>query len=550
MLATGLLPLEPPATPLPSLPPLPPVSPAVPVVKHPTGLLPISIPYPPSPSGTQRLVESPGTESSSSASSEAPSHRPAEEGKKVVKIGPHTDDDDALPVVRPANQRRSSHTLKLFLILLFIMAGCFAAFAGWLYTFYEQTIEPRLTATRIVVPPPQFHEPERNDGELTKALAAAHDQITALQTQVEELRAQQQVADTTLKTLSAPAASKAEPAPAPTAEPGAPSTQLTLADGQLVRLQTQVNELRAQQTLAEAQLQKLASAPAPASASAPSPKPEDDKTARDLAAAVEQIHQLQARLDTAAIQQAETTETLREMNEKSPPLDRPEPAPAAPPSRPLAPSPDPDTRISTVVAVNSEVGTELRLLKERNRLTLYADQALANASAEAMAKLWQSIRDPDLAFVKDGAIAEIVRVQHFYGSLRSLPPSYKLPVKDLFKDGTVPTEAELKDEQATQLLLDQALPPEIRTRAAMFLSGHKTRPVGDALIQAMRHDPNLLVVKAAQNTLQDNFELYEPRLFDAMGMQKAWDAWVAKNVKPDETPEKTAKPAETPITKP
>ena len=175
---------------------------------------------------------------------------------------------------------------------------------------------------------------------------------------------------------------------------------------------------------------------------------------------------------------------------------------------------------------------ELHLLKERNRLTLYADQAIANASSQAMANLWRAVRDPELAFVKDGAVAEIVRVQHFYGMIPGLPPSYHLPVAELFHDSAIHGEADLKDEQITRLLLDQTQPPEVRTRSAILLAGHKDNTVGTALVEAMRQDPNLFVVKAAQNILQQNYEFFAPRLFDSASMEAAWQERLSKTAHP------------------
>ncbi len=517
MLATGLLPLDTEAASKPPqpyvLPPLPPVMPPAPVEGTlSTGLLPGATPPPANPTGTQRLVEDGPAKSqeeikvpSSHQSPSSPESHPrkhAVEEEKAAKLGLRPVEATLLPAARPANQRRSSHTFKLFVVLLFIMMASFAAFAGLLYNFFQQNIEPHLGTVHPVTAAPTQVPDNKPSEELKTALAAANDRLAALQTEVETLRAQQGTTDEKLKNLAAPTP------PSPKEEPAAPSTQLTLADGQISRLQAQVNELRTQQTEAEAKLQKMA---------VPAPKSEDNKTPALLAAATEKMNLLQSQVDASAAQQAKNAELLRELMEKSPPIDKPEPSP------PASPAYSPPT-ISSVVALSSDTGQELRILKERNRLTLYADQALANASAEAMANLWRSLRDPDLAFVKDGIVAEIVRVQHFYGSIRGLPASYRLPVAELFKDGSVATEADLKDEQAIQLLLDQAQPPEVRTRAAAFLSGHKTKAVGEALVEAMRHDSNLLVVKAAQNTLQENFELYEPRLFDAIGMEKAWQA--------------------------
>ncbi|MDB6074375.1 MAG: hypothetical protein JWO89_2015 [Verrucomicrobiaceae bacterium] len=516
MLATGLLPLDtemaPRVAPPVTLPALPPVKPPPAVEsKLSAALLPPVAPPPTNPTGTQRLVEDGPQKSqgektlsshsfpSSPSSTEPHPRKQAVEEEKAAQLGLRPAEAASLPAARPANQRRSSHTFKLFLVLLFIMVGCFAAFAGYLYNFFQKNIEPYLGTSRAVaVAPPQVWE--KPSEELKAALAEANNKLAKMQTEIDALRAQQSTTDEKLETFT--------PLPPPLKAEPPPSTQLTLADGQISRLQAQVNELRTQQSDIDAKVQEIAATPAP--------KPEEDKSPALLAAATERLDRLQSQLDIATAEQAKNTELLRELSEKPPPVDKPEKTSQSP-SLPTSPA-----AISTVVTVNSDTGQELRILKERNRLTLYADQALANASAEAMANLWRSLRDPELAFVKDGVVAEIVRVQHFYGSIRGLPASYRLPVTELFKDGSVPTEADLKDEQAIHLLVDPAQPPEIRTRVAAFLAGHKTKEVGDALVEAMRHDNNLLVVKTAQNTLQENFELYEPRLFDAIGMEKAW----------------------------
>ena len=469
-----------------------------------TGLAPV----PESAAASAGLPGAPHVTPAPPSSSEFPANRPPIEGDKTVRLDLRVTDDPITPAARASNERRSTRTLKLFGLLLFIMLDCFAAFACLLYNYFQQNIEPRLNPgiAAAAAVPASVEKPPSED--LKAALTASKDQIAKLQAQIEALRIQQTSMAASVKVLSEiPVLEDAS----------ASSTKLSLADVQVSRLQTQVNELRAQQSQADVLLKKL---------DVPTPKTEDSKTTETLAAATKRIDDLQTQVAAFATQQTQTEAQLKKLAEK-----------------PAPPTPDPsatarDARISTVVTVNSEAGTELRLLKERNRLTLYADQALANASSLAMANLWQTLRDPDLAFVKDGAVAEIVRVQHFYGSMRSLPPTYHLPVEELFKGTSVHAEADLKDQQVIDLLLDEAQPPEIRTRAAMMLSGHRDKSVGDALVHAMRHDANLMVVKAAQNTLQDNFELYAPRLFDAIGMEKAWEQWLAKNEKTEAKGEK------------
>lgn len=425
-------------------------------------------------------------------------HHVTEEEEKAAQLGLRHAATSVIPAGRPANQRRSTHMLKLFGLLLFIMAACFAGFAALLYHFYQQDIEPRLASGSPVVSIPLPAAPDA-------AVAKVSDLVTRLQSQVDDLRTRQNATAAKVKALDLP--------PFKTEAEG-PSTQLSLTDGHLSHLQEQINALRTQQSQADLQLKKLET-PAPLPQ-----KPEDDKAATQLASALQEIKDLQARADGLATSQTQLEDKLKPLLEKSA-------APPPPPPQPERP------QIGTVVAVTTDTNQELRILKERNRLTLFADQAMAYASSQAMASLWAATRDPDLAFVKDGAVAEIIRVQHFFATMPGLPGSYRLPVADLFKDAKVASEAELKTGQIIALLLDQAQPPEIRTRSALILTGRKEQAAGDALVNAMRHDPSLLVVKAAQNALQNTFELFGPRLFDTVGMEKAWRDWQSKNPGPE-----------------
>ena len=367
--------------------------------------------------------------------------------------------DESLVAPRPPNVRRSSITLKVFFLTVFVMIDCFALAAWYLHNFYESNIEPRLSDNKT-------------------SQAAFDGKLAKLQAQIDDLRFVQ----------------------VPKEDPVAAAPQISLVDGQIARMQTQINSLRAQHEEVNTQLQKLA---------APPPKA-DSATHTELAAALEKVNRLQANHDALAAQLTAAEGQIKKLESTPPPSEKPISG----------------NQIGSIVSVTSDAGQELRILKERNRLTLFADQALATASSKAMSGLWQTIRDPDLAFVKDGAVAEIVRVQHFYSSMPGLPPSYRLPVDKLFKGAGLHAESDLKTEQITKLLLDDAQPPEIRVRSAMILTGHKDKNVGDALLSAMRHDPSLLVVKAAQNALQDTFELYAPRLFDTVGMEKAWQEWL------------------------
>ena len=470
-----------------------------------TGLLPSEIPTGAPSQPELKLSPSPHDE-------DHPHRRHQLEEEKAALLGVRPAPiADVLPQ-HPPNVRRSANTLKVFCLTLFIMLDCFAVFAWCLRGYYRTHIEPRLSAPVVA-----------SDESLKKVQAALE---TKLQASLENLKA----------------------TPPPVSNPGLaePSTQLSLTDGQITRMQGQITALKTQQAQVDSQLKKLETpAPKPEDAKtteqlnaalaqidklaaqlkkleAPAPKTEDPKAAEQLNAALAQINQLQSQVDKLATQLKESDGKIKQLAE-------------APPSSPKTEPKEPS--IATVVSVTSDAGQELRLLKERNRLTLYADQAMAAASSKAMASLWQTIRDPELAFVKDGAVAEIVRVQHFYSTMPGLPADYRLPVADLFKDTDLHQESDLKNEQIIKLLQDQSQPAEVRARCAMILTGHSEKRVGDALVSAMRHDASLLVVKAAQHSLQDTYELYGPRLFDSVGMETAWQEWQNKHAKPEAEPE-------------
>jgi len=170
-------------------------------------------------------------------------------------------------------------------------------------------------------------------------------------------------------------------------------------------------------------------------------------------------------------------------------------------------------QVASVVPLTSPVNQELWLLKERNRLTFYADEAIALGHSEAMDNLWRSLDDPELAKLHDGAKAEIIRVQNYYSQLSRLPPDYRLPVTELFNDPNLRNEADLQPAQVTKLLLDPKQPTEIRARAAYVLGGHpKDTAVARALVQCFTTDPSLDVMKEAQRTLSEDHGMTIPPL--------------------------------------
>jgi hypothetical protein len=184
-------------------------------------------------------------------------------------------------------------------------------------------------------------------------------------------------------------------------------------------------------------------------------------------------------------------------------------------------------QIASVIPAQSAAGRELWLLKERNRLTLYADQAIAEGSSEAMANLWTSLRDPELEPIRQGVQAEIMRVQKAYVDESRLPADYRLPVRELFKGTSLRSEAELRPEELIALLKDTKQPVFVRARAAYVLGGHPVPSVGKALVDAMKNDPSLDVAREAHQTLQRFFGMSAP-LFHVAAAEAWWQSQTKK----------------------
>jgi hypothetical protein len=185
-------------------------------------------------------------------------------------------------------------------------------------------------------------------------------------------------------------------------------------------------------------------------------------------------------------------------------------------------TPAPKTSTSAAETQPLNASDELILLKERNRLTLHADEAMATSKAAPLRALWASLRDPQLRGLKHAAAAEIIRVQNHANLITRVPPDFRLAAD----------ETKLSTEELTTILLDQKRPLMHRARAAMALDGRAEAKVGEALLQAMRDDTELDVLKEAQLSMHHTFKFTVP-LFDLLSVE----TWWAQN-KPSAAPTK------------
>lgn len=163
---------------------------------------------------------------------------------------------------------------------------------------------------------------------------------------------------------------------------------------------------------------------------------------------------------------------------------------------------------------------ELILLKERNRLTGYADEAIATGAREPYDRLWEALEDPRLIKLIHAARAEILRVQNFYLS-GSRIESYTIQVGDYFPDNASLKDSQLRDEQLIELLEKKENPWQVRMKAANLLGLRRSRAVGDALVRAVKYDPNLDVVKEATFSFEQ-MSGYRARIFEPASMDAWW----------------------------
>jgi hypothetical protein len=173
---------------------------------------------------------------------------------------------------------------------------------------------------------------------------------------------------------------------------------------------------------------------------------------------------------------------------------------------------------------------ELVLLKERNRLTDYADEAIATGARAPYERLWEALDDPRLANLVHAARAEILRVQNFYlGGSRI--DHYDIPVMTYFPDDAALRDGQLKDDQLIKLLRDKKNPWEVRMKAANLLGTRHSAEAGDALAAAVKTDDNLDVVKEATFSFEQ-MTGFRARIFDAASLDQWWKQYKATPTPP------------------
>lgn len=263
---------------------------------------------------------------------------------------------------------------------------------------------------------------------------------------------------------------------------------------------------------------KLASA-APvqlaATAAVAAPAPSDSVTP-DLAKALGEMAALQKQVDVMRREQLIMQQNLRESLERVVSTPAPAPAPAtveSPAGQPGVP------RMAEMRLDLSPTQQEFIQLKERNRLTAYADEAIATGMRQPLELIVEYLRDPESKHLHEAAQAEYMRAVRAIQLLQRDDPGYRLPVAALFKDKTIRDEADVKPAALLQLLADHQQPWEVRVRTCFLLLGSPLPETNARLIKAIKDDPSLEVAKHAQLALEQRIKK-RFRIFDIPAIEE------------------------------
>ena len=136
------------------------------------------------------------------------------------------------------------------------------------------------------------------------------------------------------------------------------------------------------------------------------------------------------------------------------------------------------------------VSTEVSKIKQRNLIISLRDDAIANGNRESFDRLMEMAKDSSDSIIQVAANSERLRVYTFYGG--SLYFHYELV--DTLSDGTI------KRKYTTSELINILLNDENwarRVASARLLKSQGIEGVPEALMQCIRNDRNLHVVKYA-----------------------------------------------------
>lgn len=187
------------------------------------------------------------------------------------------------------------------------------------------------------------------------------------------------------------------------------------------------------------------------------------------------------------------------------------------------------SQVASMLPTVTPAMSELVLLKERNRLTDYADKAIATGARDALQAIVETMFNQNSQNMHHAAGAEFRRVAAYFEIASNIDPNYRLPIQELFKekDSPIKAEADLNAAQLIKLMHDHQQAWEVRLRCAYLLRGNPDPAINAALLKTIHDDPSLDVVKQAQTSFEKRVS-QRFRLFDIPSIDAWWAAQTKK----------------------
>lgn len=154
---------------------------------------------------------------------------------------------------------------------------------------------------------------------------------------------------------------------------------------------------------------------------------------------------------------------------------------------------------------------EISELETRNHILSLGDQAISKASRSALEDLLKLITEPSNPNLLNTVLAEIRRIKIFWFNATTISGK-TLKVK--MQDGALKNESDLTTDELIKLLLEEDY--SSRAKSAQLLGNRKEKHVPEALLQCIKKDEHLEVVRDAVNSFKLITGYYAGDVFGAI----------------------------------
>lgn len=153
---------------------------------------------------------------------------------------------------------------------------------------------------------------------------------------------------------------------------------------------------------------------------------------------------------------------------------------------------------------------EISELETRNHILSFGDEAISKASRSALEYLCKLQTEPNNSNLFNIISAEIARVKTFWCTVTTIS-GITLKIKN--QDGAIKNESDLTTDELIKLLLEEDY--SSRAKSAQLLGNRKEKHVAEALMQCIKKDQHLEVVRDAVNSFKVITGYYDADVFGA-----------------------------------